>query len=146
MAEKVAVVDAVGQNRLPVTVTGTVTELNPIWGRVVPLPAVQVPAIVVAALGATVMVQAARPVVVTTTPPWGMLSVAVEPAESYCSATPQLPLVLLVAVLAENRIELVVQLVNVGAVRVELTAPSALTLLGEAGTAPVVDETLQYTL
>jgi hypothetical protein len=150
-AEKIAVVDDVGQNAPPVTVIGTLTPADrSMTGRLLLVPGTHGPVTEVAAVGATVTVHEARPLVCVTTPPCGMVRVAVEPAGSYWMETPHGPLVLFVVVAAVVNATLVLHaeepLLNVGGSSGESTAPASLWLAGAADTEPAAVDSLQLTV
>ena len=89
----VELVALVGQPKPPTTFTGTDALVK---ARVDGAPLVQVPFTVAAEVGAAVTVQDARPLVLSTNPPTGMVSPAVTGAP-FCMATPQVPVVVTVA-------------------------------------------------
>ncbi|GAB7033811.1 hypothetical protein JCM4914_52720 [Streptomyces platensis subsp. malvinus] len=103
---------------------------------------VQVPLTVAAAVGAAVTVQDARPLVRSTNPPEGMVSPALT-GVPFCMATPQVPVVLTVALTPGM---LVVQEPYVAGVVELLTGPASLWLPGAAGTWPLDVEVVQVTV
>jgi hypothetical protein len=92
-------------------------------------PLVQAPSTWAEPVGAAVIVQFARPLVLPTTPPVGMVMVPVL-GEPFCMDTAQLPLVVMVALTPGMP---VLHELKVGALMGEETGPASLWLPGAAG-------------